>query len=264
METNKLKRIGDVLFAFDSEEIFGNLKLSGESALQFLLMDVGFLTSHLTFDLHTDLTLEEVNQLRKDISGLLPVVLMKKNFSIDVKKSVLTGGSDAYVIVDQVTKDTYQLTFDYLNRRHILAPEYFARKDELFTDLHLNTLSTLENYGIYFSSLFYGNKNFASLKSIMYNHKILPQQYPFVRKIVAFYQGLHEESPNEKILFESVDVKYHDFLKEISSFNEKETEFLSQFSQGNFEPSLLFGGMIGENLKKHPKALLLAKKRSSK
>lgn len=264
METNKLKRVGDILFAFDSEEVFGNLKLSGESALQFLLMDVGLLTKHLTFDLHTDATLETVNQLRKDIAGLLPVILMKKNFSIDLKKSLLTGGLDDYYIIDQINKDVYRITFDYLNRKHILAPEYFARKDDVFMDLHLNTLSTLENYGIYLSTLFQGNKNFDALTSIISNKKILPQQYPFIRKIVAFYLGLNEEKPLTEPLFDGIDVKYNEFLKEISSFNEKETQFINQFKHGVYEPSLLFGGMIGENLQKHPKALVLAKRRLSK
>ncbi|MBN3490269.1 hypothetical protein JV173_01955 [Acholeplasma equirhinis] len=256
----KLQRLGDILYAFDSEEVFGNLKLKGDSALQFLVKDINLQTVQLDFDFHSDVDINEVNNLRNKINELLPIILLKKNFAVDLKKSQITGSLDRFLVVDQTDQTKFTLTFDYLNRRHILGPEYFARKDEMFTDLHLNCLSTLENYAIYFLSLFQGNKNTLYLKSIIDNQKIMPQQYPFIRKMIAFYYGLSDFGLSLDVL-NFVDKKYHPFLNEIINFNEKELQFISDFRKGIYDPTLILPGMLGTNLVNHPKAKLVAKRR---
>jgi len=258
----KLKRIGDIMYAFDSEEVFGNLKLKGESALQFLIKDIELVKPHLDFDFHSDLDINEVNKLRNQINENIAKVLLKKNFSVDLKKSQITGSKDTFYIIDQDNKQAITLSIDYLNRRHILAPEYFARKDEVFEDLHLNCLSTLENYGIYFLSLFQGNKDTTFLKAIIDNKKILPQQAPFIRKILTFYYALNDEVGLSDVVIRISAPQYQPFLVDLLNFNEKEILFLENFKKGIYEPGLILPGMLGENLVNHPKAKLITKRRN--
>src|SRR5690554_3941333 len=105
----KLKRLGDILYAFDAYDVFEYYKLSGASALQFLIFDIGFITHALNFDLDTTLEISKVNELRNVVNKELPKILQQKNFAIDIKKTKLTGKVDSYVIHDLKTKHSFSL-----------------------------------------------------------------------------------------------------------------------------------------------------------
>lgn len=248
---NKLKRLGEILYAMDTYDVFEFYKLTGASALQFLIFDIGFITEDLNFDLDTNLDVAKVNQIRNLVNEVLPQLLQKKNFTIDVKHTKLTGKLDTYVIKDNQTNDIFRLNFNYLNRVHILNPEYFARKDNHFEDLHIYALSNLENYARYIVELLLGSYDDKILDNLLTNKKILPQQYPFLRKIIAFYLSISEGYKN--INFNHVDNR----LKEMLVFNDKELQYLEESQKGKFDLSLILPPTMSSKVENHPSIKML-------
>ena len=129
------KRLADLFIAFDKEEVVEPLKLTGISALQYLILESNYFENKLVFDFDSKLEIKEVSEHRKALALKLPHILLKQNFSIDNKKTVLGPSFDHYFIKDNQSKLTIEIYIDYLNRQHILKPEYFARKDEHFKDM---------------------------------------------------------------------------------------------------------------------------------
>lgn len=248
---NKLKRLGEILYAMDTYDVFEFYKLTGASALQFLIFDIGFITEDLNFDLDTNLEVRKVNELRNLVNQVLPQLLQKKNFTIDVKHTRLTGKLDTYVIKDNQSSEIFKLNFNYLNRVHVLNPEYFARKDSHFEDLHIYALSNLENYARYIVEYLEKKYDDKILNDIITNKKILPQQYPFLRKIIAFYISISESHNN--IDLNQLDTR----LKDILAFNEKELKYLEDSQKGIFDLSLILPQTMGDKLQNHPSIKML-------
>jgi len=248
---NKLKRLGEILYAMDTYDVFEFYKLTGASALQFLIFDLGFITEDLNFDLDTNLEISKVNEIRNLVNQVLPQLLQKKNFTIDVKHTKLTGKLDTYVIKDNQSNAIYKLNFNYLNRVHILNPEYFARKDSHFEDLHIYALSNLENYARYIIEFLLGKYDDQILNDLLTNKKILPQQYPFLRKIIAFYLSINENYKH--INFSQIDTRLTDIL----AFNEKEHKYLEDSQSGIFDLSLILPPTMSDKLQNHPSIKML-------
>ncbi len=252
----KLMRLGDIIYAFDSDESFSHLKLTGSSAFQFLIPNMTYVNTDLSFDLHSNLSISELNHLRSHIVSNLPKILQKKNFSLDLKKSKITTYEDMFVVKDDQYKMNFTLRFDYLNRVHILNPEYYARKDEIFLDLHINALSMLENYARYFIEVMYDGMDTTILDEIIKAKKILPQQYPFIRKIMCFYESLQKDFKKHKL-----DPKYDELFNILTTYSANELEYIKAFEQGLYKPELLLGETLSKSIQKHPKALQIAKSR---
>ncbi len=248
---DKYKRIGDLLISLDEVEMLYDLKLTGESSLQFFHKELEYLTNVLKFDLHTTKSGTDLNELRKKITIVLPKLIQQRNFSIDYKKTKLTSETDHYIINDNQNKFVVELIINYLNRSHILPPEYFARIDKVFFDLHINSLATIENYGRYFAEL---DKNFEILYYLVDNNKILPQQIPFIRKIMVFYIGVLKTNINfDKVIKNIKDDKYLKFLNELFTLNENEEEFLKLLNNNIFSPSLILPKTLVNNVLNHPR-----------
>lgn len=258
-ESQKISRLGDIIYAFDKESIFSHLKLVGSSAFLFLIPGINYYKNELNFDLHTDQNIQGLNDLRKGIVDLLPKVLQTKNFSFDLKKSQMTLYHDKFIVKDNLSKENYIINIDYLNRAHILNPEYFARKDDVFTDLHINALSMLENYARYFIEVLYQNENTTILDEIINKQKIMPQQYPFIRKMICFYSTIDSDLKQIK-----VDQNYIELFSKLTDYTANELEFINKFNEGFYQPELLFGEILSKSIKRHPKALNSVKKKESK
>ncbi|VEU82270.1 hypothetical protein [Acholeplasma hippikon] len=253
MQKEKL-RLADLFQAFDNEVIVEPLKLTGLSALQYLIKETEYFQNKLQFDFDTTLDVKHVSEVRKELLKQLPHILLKQSFSIDAKKSEFTSSFDNYVILDEKSKLKFDLRIDYLNRSHILKPEQFARKDETFKDIHINSLGLAENYAIYIVNYLVNDEDSSVLKTLFSENKIIIQQVPFIRKMVAFYLSLMDnQTINEKKLF-------NDVLKEIINFNEKELAYLTNFKNGIYQPDILFPPTLAKNILNHPKALLKIKK----
>ncbi|WP_025724877.1 hypothetical protein [Acholeplasma granularum] len=252
---NKLHRLGDILYTFDTNELFSHYKLSGTSALQFLIFDIGFITNTLYFDLDSDAPIEAINEYRRSVNKELPLLLQKKNFTLDTKKTELKGYLDTYAFIDNHTKEHFYIKFDYLNRVHILKPEYFARKDKDFEDLHIYSLSTLENYARYFVEYNEGMSDETILNYLMINKKILPQQYPFLKKITMFYLGMSTSKSNLERIYTNT------YLKDILNFNDDELKYLRQIEENIFEPHLILPQTMANKVIKHPKIKFLMREK---
>lgn len=249
MSDKKIKRIGDIIYALDTDEIFSHLKLRGTSAFQFLIPEIGFLTNYLKFDLDSNETVDKINVIRNEVIKKIPLVLQKFNFSLDLKETKLTGVLDQFIVIDLTTKDKYILEIDYMNRTHLLNPEYFARKDATFYDLHINALSTLENYAIYFVELIKNETDYKVLDEIINANKILDQQIPLIKKMITFYLGVDAIYEPKKISNHGV------LLEKLTDFNEPEVLFLNNLKNYSFEPTLIFGQMMSNRILNHPKIL---------
>lgn|SRR5690554_1017094 len=243
----ELKRLGEVLYAFDTVDVFEYYKLSGASALQYIVFDLGFITNTLNFDLDTTLDVKKVNELRQLVNQTLPQLLQSKNFTLDTKNSKLTGKVDRYVIVDNTTKNNYQLNFNYLNRVHILKPEYFARIDQHFVDLHIYALSTLENYARYIVEYLEGTYDDKILTYMLEHKKVLPQQYPFMRKMVAFYISISDD-------FNSIELDIKDSrLKDILTWSADELKYFDLARKGQYDLKLILPETMANKIDSHPK-----------
>ena len=242
------KRLGDILIALDEVELLYDLKLVGDSSLQFFHQDLGYITNKLTFDLHTTKSGSDLNELRKKITLILPKLLSQKNFKINYKKTKLTQTSDHYIIIDNENKNTYEILIDYLNRYHILPPEYYARIDKVFIDLHVNSLATLENYGRYFAEI---TTNIKTLKYLFDNNKILPQQINFIKKIIVFYQTIFKIDFKIDNLKKILEPKYHQFVNELYNFDDESKTFIDNFKNGSYNPELILPKTLANNVIDH-------------
>lgn len=250
---DRLKRLGDILQAFDAYDVFEYYKLNGASALQFLIIDLGFVTNELNFDLDTNLDIKKVNELRNIVNRELPKILQQKNFSLDVKHTQLTGKIDSYAIIDNTTKQEYKLNFNYLNRVHVLNTEYFARKDKQFEDLHIYALSTLENYAKFFVEILEGKPFISVLDHVILSNKIMPQQYPFIKKMVLFYIAISDMK--QQINLDLMPLK----LKTLLNFNENDLSFLDKVNQGVLDLPMILPPTMASKLEHHPKVKLMRK-----
>lgn len=261
--SNILVRLGDILSAFDSDNIFSHLKLKGRSSIQILfLTEKDEIKPELNFDFVHPGSVNDLNEIRKSIAKKIPDLLLPKNMSINAKKTKLTAYSDLYVINDQKSKQTYEITIDYIYRKHILNPEYLARMDSLFKDIHVYSLSLLENYGLYIANFLLNKESDYILKYLVDNNKIMEQQIPFIRKIVLFYLSIETTNLNFKSY--KLEQKYLDFLDRITNFSEQELKFFENLNLGIYDPSLLLPGTLAQKLVNHPKALIEARKRAIK
>ncbi len=261
-----IKRTGDILVIFDTHEAFRVMKLTSLGSLQFLFTESKVYTNKLIFDLHTDASLSVINEYRKELTNILPGLLLKKAFTVDTKKTEITPSQDHYVIIDQRDpKLTIEVVFVYNHRKHILNPEFFAVKNELFEDLHIQSLSNLENYALYIKDVLMGKLDHEFLSYMIRTKKILPQQYPFVKKILLFNFSFDSSLTMDKIselINQVVEKEPHakDLLKELTTYNEKEHEFIQHYTNGEIIPSLIYGDMIAEKLSNHPRVVSINKK----
>lgn len=253
MEKDK-KRLADIFIAFDKEDIVQNLKLTGLSALQYLIKESDDFTKKLYFNYDSKEDVKVVSELRKELSKQLPRILMKQSFSIDTKLTTFGPSFDNYVIKDLNSSLQFEIYIDYLNRCHILKPEFFARKDEDFKDIHLNSLNMSENYAIYIVDYLFNKASNKCLKTIIDENKIIKQQIPFIKKMVTFYMSYVENITIDQTLL------FNDLLKEVTSFNDQEINYLNHFKQGQYLPEMILPASMALNVKNHPKALLLQKK----
>ncbi len=112
-------------------------------------------------------------------------------------------------------------------------------------------MATIENYGRYFAEL---DKNFEVLYYLVDNNKILPQQIPFIRKIMVFYIGVLKTNINfDKVIKNIKDDKYLKFLNELFTLNENEEEFLKLLNNNIFSPSLILPKTLVNNVLNHPR-----------
>lgn len=250
----RLIRLGDILNQFDKHHLFQVLKLKGTSAIQMLFFNRNQnIKPFLEFDFHVTGIAENLNELRKRMIEDLPHLLTQKNFELLVKESKITATFDNYKVKDLLTNEVYEIHIDYLNREHILKPEFYARKDDFFEDLHMHSLSLLENYGIFIVDYLLGKTDMNAIKFLIDENKILPQQYPFLRKIVLFYlvlEGYLDYEPTIK-----QEDSYQILLDALFEYNEKEISFIEGLKVLEVRTKDLFPGMIGEKLSKHPKLL---------
>lgn len=244
------KRLGDILIALDQVELLYDLKLVSDSSLQFFHQDLGFITNKLYFDLHTLKSGNDLNELRKKITLIIPKLLSQKNFKINYKKTKLTQTTDHYIIIDNENKNTYEIIIDYLNRYHILPPEYYARIDKVFIDLHVNSLATLENYGRYFAEI---TNNTKTLKYLFDNKKILPQQIEFIKKIIVFYQTIFKIDFDLNNLKNLLEPRYHQFIENLYSFDDSFLNFIDDYKKGIFNPELILPKTLAKNVLNHPR-----------
>lgn len=248
------KRLTDLFLAFENENLIEPLKLTGISALQFLILESTYFTNKLTFDYESNLDVKQVSEARKELLNKMPRILLNQSFSIDTKKSEFGSSFDNYVINDNKSKLVFEIRIDYLNRSHILKSEQLARRDDIVKDIHINTLGLSENYAIYIARYVVGLEDGEVLETMFDENKIVIQQLPFVRKMVTFYLSLMDEAT----IIESR--LFNDYLKEVVNFSEKELTYLSEFNKGNYNPELLFPPTLAKNIMNHPKALLKIKK----
>lgn len=261
----QIKRAGDFIALLDTHEAFRVMKLTSIGALQFLYTDAKVFVPNLHFDLHSDATLPVINDYRRELTKILPGLLLKKQFTIDTKLSQFSSTEDQYVIYDEKNHQfKLEVVFNYVDRKHVMSPEYFAVKNNLFEDLHIYSLSNLENFALYIKDVMLQKQPGTLLNYLVTNKKILPQQYPFIRKILLFYLSFIPSMKQELINFR-VERAYQsepslkDFLLELTTFNEKEVEFINRYHQGQIVPNLLYGDMIAKNLENHPRVISINK-----
>lgn len=261
----QIKRAGEFIALLDTHEAFRVMKLTSLGSLQFLFMDAKVFVPTFRFDLHSDAALPIVNDYRRELTKILPGLLLKKHFTIDTKASQFTSSEDQYVIFDEKNKQfKLEVIFNYIDRKHVMNPEYFAVKNNLFEDIHLYSLSNLENFAIYIRDVIMQKQPDTLLNYLVVNKKILPQQYPFIKKMLLFYLSFTPSMTQEMIKFRvertyQAEPQLKDFLLELTTFNEKEVEFITRYHQGQIVPSLIYGDMIAKNLENHPRVISMNK-----
>lgn len=280
----KVIRLLDVLRFIGSEldPEHKKLALKGGTAINLLYMGLPRLSVDIDFDYIGSLDKEVAIKDREIIMKSIDGFMLKEGYIVSAKsRGSAILASRTYSFTNAFgNKDNIKVEINFIDRVHIFGIDnveasYFERnvgvatpiKEELFgmkicalidrgkpRDLYdvnniISISSELDREKLRKSVLFYlsldgifniADNTFEKLKAITSN-EIKRELLPVLAK-------------RDRFDLKEVENKVVTWLKELLVLTEEEKQYLVQFSNGDYNPSLLFGNIITEKISHHPMA----------
>lgn len=289
----KVLRLIDVLnFINTTEELSPYLVLKGGTSINFTLFNLPRLSIDIDLDFSFDGTKDEMLEKRKEITQILRRYMEINNYSFS-SESKNRHALDSFVFSynnNFGNKDNLKVEINYMNRTHIYEPIERNVSISFLNSFKTLTLNKYELYGSKIKALLERctirdvYDVYHMLKENLFNDS----EFELIKKCVIFYLAignttnrLYSEIINDfetKINIYMVDripqylsstLRNDDkfemkdavnlvktFINKLMVLSTKETEFLKEFSKGNYNPSLLFDDQdIINRIINHPMAL---------
>lgn len=289
----KVLRLIDVLnFINETEELSPYLVLKGGTAINFTIFNLPRLSVDIDLDFNFNGTKEEMLEIRKKITSIIRRYMEINNYTLS-DESKARHALDSFVFNYNNkfgNRDNLKIEINYMNRTHIYETVTRNISISFFNPFKTLTLNKYELYGSKIKALLERctvrdvYDVYHMLKENLFNEA----EFNLVKKCVIFYMiiGKTTERSFDEIIndFEtkikaymiekipqylSSTLKKDDkfsmiyavnivksFISNLMELNNFETKFISEFTNGNYMPELLFDDQnIINRIKNHPMAL---------
>ncbi len=283
----KVLRLIEVL-SFINSDLFlkERLALKGGTAINLLYFNVPRLSVDIDLDYTVSSDVDQMKHDREKINHRISDYMNQQGYTknkVDRSSFILDSNYFTYVN-NSGNLDRIKLDINYVMRAHIYPTEQMKITSTAFkNDNMITTLNCIEIYGSKINAL----NNRAAVRDLydvrnMIKNNILDEQTDELRKAVIFYHVLTNDKINGIFdLSKANELKQNDILRELTPvlnkkehfklndelnavksyikklmlLTENERLFIQKFSDGSYEPYLLFDNeQIIERLKTHPMA----------
>lgn len=279
----KVVRLIDVLkYLFTESSFKDKLVLKGGTAINLVHTNLQRLSVDIDLDYIGSLEKETLIKDRKILEEELDQYMTKENYEISNKSR------DHYALLSRIYKfknafngnDTIKVDINFMDRVHLYETQksrvtYFEKTVTLITPrieelfgMKVNALIDRSKPRDLYDTMFLVNnldlvdKNMFRKAVIFYlslNNIFELNESSFARiDTITQYKTRTELFPvlnkKEKFDIEEAKEKVIKSLTNLLILSNKEKEYLSEFSKGNYDPSLLFDGDVLDRISNHPMA----------
>lgn len=287
----KVYRLSGILAFIDEEPILSdNLVLKGGTAINLTVFNLPRLSVDIDLDLNKKCSRDEMLAIREVIDAILLRYMAANGYSLDTRKQKESHSLTSRVFHYQNAggnPDNIKIEINYSMRQHILpVHKATVTADVLETRFQINTLAPIELFGSKIKALTERTaaRDLYDIQN-MIDHRLFDEsEMDMLRKCVLFYRavgstGAFQEAVQldgiSRITFPTIrqtllpvlrkgeQVNIERMKKEVLSYTaellvptDRERNFLHEFAEGRYEPSLLFDDpAILERIGDHPMAL---------
>lgn len=279
----KVIRLLDVLdFIFAKSSFKGALSLKGGTAINLLFTNLKRLSVDIDLDYHRYLDKDKANKDKVLITQELDDYMVKEGYSISSKSrgSVILSSRTYSYLNSSGNIDDIKVEINFIDRIS-LYPSIITKIEYFGKTIDVLSPSKEELYGMKIAALIDRSKprDLYDTDYLFKNLQGIDQE--MLRKATVFYLSLDGVYKIEEATFKSIKgmssiaIKKELFpvlkkgekfslseaqdsviknLSNLLSLNEQECLYLTEFSKGNFNPSLLFDNSMVERAQEHPMA----------
>ncbi|MDR0231297.1 MAG: nucleotidyl transferase AbiEii/AbiGii toxin family protein [Dysgonamonadaceae bacterium] len=291
----KIFRLCEILQYLNENRLFAeHLALKGGTAINVTVFDMPRLSVDIDLDFTKECSREEMLEIRANINDTLLNFMFAQGYALS-PNTKNPHSLDSWVFYYQNSvgnRDNIRVEINYSMRNHIFPIE--KRKinvDFLSIDYEVNTLATLELFGSKIKALIErtASRDLYDVQNMLKYNVIQADKQDLLRKIIIFYLVIgtkkkvelpsNFESINslkysqiranlipvlkksEQFDFETAKTDVKNYLSKLMVLTNNEKLFIANFSQGIYQPNLLFDDEdIIERIKEHPMAVWRTRK----
>lgn len=285
----KVCRLQEILRFFSSSELLKtSLALKGGTAINLLFFNMPRLSVDIDLDYCQNQSREEMLIQRERINDIISKYMVSQGYTLNPhSKTPHSLDSFVYDYVNSAgMKDNIKIEINYSLRAHVMPLKQMSFGAEAFaSDFKVTTLSPIEIYATKTVALLTraAPRDLYDMNYMIRYGLFDEAEAEQYRKCVVFYLAIATLTPPEEISFEAIDTitphRIHtdlypvirdkdsfelnsakknvvEYLADIITLSEKETQFLQKFKQGFYHPELLFDDEDTiSRLSNHPMAL---------
>jgi len=284
----KMSRLTEILrFMNERDELRESLALKGGTAINLTVFNLPRLSVDIDLDFTENLSRDDTKAKRIRISEILGLYMTAEGYT-QKGKSRHTHILDSFVFsYTNVAgnSDNIKVEINYSLRAHALPYiDMTARTVEVFVPFPVRTLAPVEIFASKIIALSdrAAARDLYDLNNMIYFGLFDESEITMLRKCAVLYMAIAGEITTYGFNFSRMeDITPHkiktdllpmirkterfdlhaarervsSFLNEWMTLAEKEVEFLKKFSEGYYEPQLLFESDIAKRVENHPMAL---------
>lgn len=285
----KALRLAEILTYLNTNPIMKDvLPLKGGTAINFTIFKLPRLSVDIDLDFHSTQTREEMLQSRTQITIDIETHMKTQEYTREISRKPSHSLEPLVFSYRNLggSKDNIKIEINYSLRSHIFPLCLRSINTELFdTSIKVLCLDPIEIFASKINALI----NRAAARDLYDIHNMISfdilseSDYELLRKATIFYTAISQESipnkydfskieqissrkiktelqpviyKNESISLESMKAKVVAFLSQLLTLSAEEDTFLTEFSNNNFLPELLFEDEeLLARIRNHPMAL---------
>lgn len=285
----KALRLAEILTYLNTNPIMKDvLPLKGGTAINFTIFKLPRLSVDIDLDFHSTQTREEMLQSRTQITIDIETHMKTQEYTREISRKPSHSLEPLVFSYRNLggSKDNIKIEINYSLRSHIFPLCIRSINSELFdTSIRVLCLDPIEIFASKINALI----NRAAARDLYDIHNMISfdilseSDYELLRKATIFYTAISQESipnkydfskieqissrkiktelqpviyKNESISLESMKAKVVAFLSQLLTLSAEEDAFLTEFSNNNYLPELLFEDEeLLTRIQNHPMAL---------
>lgn len=285
----KMLRLKEILVYLNTDEyLHEHLVLKGGTAINMTIFNLPRLSIDLDLDFTPNLCLEDMEEVREKITGLLKGYMAGEGYFLS-ESSRYSHSLDSLLFQYQNTggnKDSIKLELNYSLRVHIFDPVERKIATDIFEeDIFVRTLEPMEIFAAKANALMSraAARDLYDFNNMIYFGLFDESEYELLRKCIVFYASVSSDKINKAFDTSAIDglefskirrdlfpvlrkkdnfrleerkAEAKRFIEKLMVLTLEEAEYLELFEAGEYRPELLFKDEnILRNVTGHPMAL---------